>query len=390
MKFLQICPKPPKPLIDGGCIAMNDLTSGLKNAGHNVSVFAMATEKHPFVEGVNSGDFNYEEISTAINPVSAFVNLVSNKSYNISRFHHSSAECAIENILRGEEYDFVILESLYSCPYIDTIRSNSKAQIILRAHNVEHQIWDSLASKTSNALKSWYLSKLTVQLEKFELSVLSDLDAVITMTDEDGEWFRKAGVKNLHTLPFSIDFKEPKRQSTFDHVFHLGSMDWMPNVEGVKWLLEEVWPLVREESSEARIVIAGRGMPPEFKSEPSMGVEVLGEVKSAVEFLDRPGIATVPILSGSGMRIKAIEAMAAELPVVGTELGLEGLGLENGKNALIANSPNDFAQAILDLLSDPSKASMIAKNGAKHINQNFNTNLVFKDLISFLKKIGKF
>ncbi len=116
----------------------------------------------------------------------------------------------------------------------------------------------------------------------------------------------------------------------------------------------------------------------------------MGEVKSAVEFLDRPGIATVPILSGSGIRIKAIEAMAAGLPVVGTELGLAGLGLENGKQALIANSPNDFARAILDLLSDPSKASMIAKNGAKHINQNFNTNLVFKDLISFLKKIGKF
>jgi glycosyltransferase involved in cell wall biosynthesis len=139
---------------------------------------------------------------------------------------------------------------------------------------------------------------------------------------------------------------------------------------------------------EARLVIAGRSMPPEFRSTPSMGVEVVGEVESAAEFLDRPGIATVPILSGSGMRVKAVEAMAAGLPVVGTELGLAGLGLKNGTHALIANTPKDFARSIIDLLSDPRKASTLAKNGATHIRQTFDTKVVFKDIISFFKKIG--
>jgi glycosyltransferase involved in cell wall biosynthesis len=366
---------------------MDAMTRGLTSLGHNVKVIALATEKHPNVEGANSGNYEYVEISTSLNPIAALFNLFRNRSYNLSRFYHSSVVSKIEKTLKSYEFDVVILESMYACVYFDTIRKNTDAQIILRAHNVEHKIWAELAVKALNPFKSWYLRRLSGQLENFERSISSKLDGVVAITKDDGLWFKNAGASRIHTLPFSMEFSNQSSPNTFDHVFHFGSMDWLPNIEGVNWMLDEVWPLVRKESSEARLVIAGRSMPTELKSDSSMGVEVVGEVESAAEFLDRPGIASVPILSGSGMRIKAVEAMAAGLPVVGTELGLAGLDLENGTHALIANTPNDFARAILDLLSDSGKASAIAKNGSTHVQQKFDTTLIFNDLICFIKNI---
>lgn len=367
---------------------MDAMTQGLQSQGHKVKIIAMATQKHPLVDGANLGDFEGVEISTQINPFSALYHLFANKSYNISRFDNYKVASKIESALKEEQFDFVILESAYAFTYVETIRNNSKAQIILRAHNVEHKIWDDLAEQTLNPLKSWYLGRLARQLEECERTMSKLVDGVVAIAKDDAVWFERAGANHVHSLPFSMSFSDTNPQNTFDHVFHLGSMDWRPNVEGVKWMIEEVWPLVRVQMPEARLVIAGRSMPLEFRSEPSMGVEVVGEVESAAEFLDRPGIATVPILSGSGMRIKAVEAMAAGLPVVGTELGIAGLGLKDGTHALIANTPKDFARSIIDLLSDPSKASTLAKNGAIHIRKTFDTKVVFKDFTSFLKNIG--
>lgn len=388
MRLLQICPKPPRPIVDGGCIAMDAMTFGLRSQGHYVKVLAMATEKHPHIEGVNFGDYQSVKISTALNPIDALLNLLSNKSYNVSRFNHDSVANAITETLDTEEFDAVILESIYACSYVDLIRKHSTAQIILRAHNIEHKIWHDLTRKYINPIKSWYFKRLARQLESFEISVALLVDGVVAITEDDSRWFEKVGASRVHVLPFSMEFLEPKPQKTFDHVFHLGSMDWLPNIEGVKWMLGEVWPLVRAELSEARIVIAGRNMPPQFRSDQKMGVEVLGEVQSASDFLNRPGIATVPVLSGSGMRIKAIEAMASGLPIVGTELGLCSLGLEHDKNAMIANTSKEFARSILDLLSDPNKASRIAQNGYMHASKNFDTKLVFSDLIAFIKNFG--
>ena len=164
-------------------------------------------------------------------------------------------------------------------------------------------------------------------------------------------------------------------------------MDWEPNVQGVRWLVMEVWPIVREKLPKARLVLAGRNMPQEFTTDLAQGITVLGEVADAADFLKRPGIMTIPLHSGSGMRVKAVKGMEAGKPTVSTQLGVCGLGVANGKHALIADDAAGFASNIIILLEDREKARYIVKNGVQHIRENFSNKEIIMKLVEFLRQL---
>ena len=159
MNILQICNKPPFPAVDGGAIAMNNTTQGLLNNGHKVTVLAISTPKHPVnyenlpEEYIKNTNFQTVFIDTSIRLRDAFFNLFTKKSYNIERFISVGFTQQLQKILTRESFDIVIIESLFVAPYISTIKSISNAKIVLRAHNVEHKIWERI-SKNSR-LKSW-------------------------------------------------------------------------------------------------------------------------------------------------------------------------------------------------------------------------------------------
>jgi len=128
-------------------------------------------------------------------------------------------------------------------------------------------------------------------------------------------------------------------------------------------------------------------MPRSFRSEEDKGIEVVGEVKSAAEFLKRPGIMTIPLHSGSGMRVKAIEGMSAGIPTVSTTIGVCGLGVIHKKHALIADSAEDFASALIALLQDKHLANQLACAGKEHIQKTFSNKLIISELTTFLHEI---
>ena len=396
MRILQLCPKPPRPSLDGGCLAMDAITRGFVAQGHNVKMLVVSTEKHPFKieeldsDYVKSTAIEAVSIDTALNPTDALKSMVQGKSYHIARFYSKDFINKLEEILSNSQFDLIFFESLFLSSYAPILREHSNAKIILRAHNVEHSIWEGLADIAPKGLKKWYLYKLAAQLKKYESTKVNDFDALITITNEDADTFRNIGATlPIHTAPFGMDFSSSVEASTkeVNHVFHFGSMDWNPNIQGVEWLTKEVWPIVRKSISDAKLILAGRNMPDSFRSDPDKGIEVLGEIKSASEFFKRSGIMTIPIHSGSGMRVKAIEGMSAGLPTVSTTIGVCGLGLEHGKHALIADSAEDFSTALIDLLRDTELANELAISGKNHIQKKFSNRLIISELTEFLDTI---
>ena len=147
MKVLQLCLKPPVPMVDGGCIAMHTLSQGLLDQGIELKILTVATSKHPFLPDQISKKFKDQTaiegvfLDTSINVIDAFSALVTADSYNVNRFFSTDFDRRLIEILQENEYDIVHLESLFMTPYIDTIRKLSSAKVILRSHNLEHTIW---------------------------------------------------------------------------------------------------------------------------------------------------------------------------------------------------------------------------------------------------------
>ncbi|MDE0917577.1 MAG: glycosyltransferase family 4 protein [Flavobacteriales bacterium] len=397
MRILQLCPKPPRPARDGGCLAMDAMTQGLLADGHFVRLLAICTEKHPHVpehldsDYMRATKYHAVDVKTAVNTTDAVRHLIAGESYHIGRFNSPEFTSELENILRDDVFDVVILESLFMASYEAPIRRLSNARVVLRAHNVEHQIWHGLTQEARMGPKKWYLSKLTSQLKEYEINHLNNFDAVVPISEGDSLIFKDLGATiPMHVSPFGMDFEKRPAASALtsvDHVFHLGSMDWLPNIQGVQWLIEEVWPKVREQNQEATLFLAGRNMPESFKSDASLGIKVIGEVENATAFFTRNGIMTIPLLTGSGMRVKAVEGMSSGRPTVSTEIGVEGLGLVHGEHAFVANSPEEFAKHILLLLESSDTASKIAQSGQAYIRNKFSNKNIISDLVKFLEKL---
>ncbi|MCF8232284.1 MAG: glycosyltransferase family 4 protein [Bacteroidales bacterium] len=398
MKVLFICNKSPYPRYEGGPIAMNRLIEGMLDKGHEVKVLAINSQKYQV--NIHEVPKAYREktglelhfLDLSIKPFAAFKNLFTKRSYHVERFISKDFEERIVRILEENEFDIIQFETLYMAPYIETIRSLTNAPIILRAHNIEHQIWERVRKTTANPLKKFYLGHITRTLKRYEINSLSKFDGIAAITTRDAEQIKEFDEQARVTdIPFGIypgAFKVASlEESEFPSLFHIGSMNWMPNEEGIKWFVDEVWPMVHRQVPEVTLYLAGRHMPPWLKNLHKDKIEVVGEVDSAESFMASKGVMIVPLLSGSGIRIKIIEGMAAGKPVVSTGIGAEGIECNSGKDILLADSPEGFADSVVALLQDKQKAIEIGQNARRLIEEKYDNAAIVGKLETFYRKI---
>ncbi len=396
MNILQICNKPPYPPLEGGSIAMNAITQGLLNKGHSVKVLAVSSYKNrvlieSFPEWyLQSTHFESVFIDLKIKPIPAFLNLFSSDSYHVQRFISTDFENKLIEILQKNTFDIVQIETLYLTPYVKVIRKYSEAKIVLRSHNVEHLIWERIKANINNPFKKWYVVHLAATLKKFELSALHQFDGIAAIIKNDAEYFEKTGCsKALTTIPFGIEIE--KYSADFQHnsndLFHIGAMNWLPNQQGIKWFLEKAWPLIHKEIPSLKFVLAGRSMPEWLLHANFPNVEIVGEVEDAQAFIQSKGILVVPLFSGSGIRIKIVEAMAMGKIVITTSLGAEGLLCTHDKNIIIANSVEDFKDAVVEIVRNHGKREQIARQARLLIENEHDNTVIMDKLLAFYKQI---
>ncbi len=399
MNILILCNKSPYPPREGGPIAMNAVIEGLLRMGHRVKVLAANTNKY-FVK-MDEIPRDYRErtrietvfIDLSIKPAEAFINLFSRQSYHVQRFISSDFEHKLIEILTQEKFDIIQLEMLYLAPYVKTIRRYSSAKIVLRAHNIEHRIWERIATNCKNPVKRLYLGHIYRTLKRYELNSLQQFDGIVAITRNDASFFRQTGSRTpVIDIPFGVhlqDYPKPQAEKCAGpSLFHIGAMNWYPNMEGIRWFLEKAWPAIHSEFPDLTFTLAGRNIPAWMYNLRIPRLEIVGEVEDAQAFMRSKCIMIVPLLSGSGIRIKIVEGMSAAKTIISTTVGAEGIHCENGKNILLANTPGEFVEAVRSCILDPEKCRLIGNNARKLIEQEHNNDRLMEILTDFYRQIS--
>lgn len=398
MKILQLCKKFPYPLKDGESVAVTFLSSAMHELGVEIDLLAMNTTKHYFDMDLLPNTFNhYENIHVVpfdnkLKIKDAFLNLFSNKSFHISRYDLPVFREKIKKLLEKKRYDIVQLETLNLSPYIETIRKYSDAKIVMRSHNVEHEIWERITENTSFGLKKMYLKLLTKRLKAYELSRMNAYDLLIAITQRDLDKFVQLG-STIPAIdgPIGLDFdqysippdvEKPKKTISF-----IGSLDWMPNLEGLSWFIDTVWPIIQRKDPGIEFHIAGRNSPDWLKSDPTKKIVVHGEVEEARAFILAHPMMVVPLLSGSGMRVKILESMALARATISTSIGLEGIPAIDGKSVFIADEPDMFAQKVLDYFETDYEKNEIGLAARTFVKSNFDNKLIAQRILASYQKL---
>ncbi len=371
---------------------MNQTLEGMLEQGIEVSLLAMNTARH-WVELSELPDlysklahFDTVYINNSINPFSAFINLFTDKSYNVNRFVNKQFEKKLLQLLLLNDYDYVWFDSIYTSPYVDLVAANHTAKRICRVHNIEHHIWQNLTEHEPAFFKKKYLSLLTERLKKYELDILKRFDFLLPISASELDFLHQHSSSRIYLLPFGVDTLKHHQEYEMEYnsCYHIGSMDWGPNIEGVTWFLDEVWPGVLSEIPGISFYIAGKNMPASIYSRQSKQVKVLGEIDDFNSFSLQKNIMIVPLRSGAGIRIKILEAMQLGKTILSTSIGAEGLGLIDHETVFIADDKDTYVAILKKCFSDPALARRIGDNAKEFVHSRYNKQELYHNLHTYL------
>lgn len=394
LNILILLPRIPYPLRDGGAIAMNQTLEELVKQDCDVSVLAMNTERHYVEESElppvykQLKHFKTVYINNQIHPLSAFLNLFTDKSYNIARFEDKRFSAALIQLLKEDDYDIVLFESIYTSPYLKEVQQHAKAQCFCRVHNIEYLIWQRLAEHESNFLKRKYLLLLTERLKQYEIQTLKEFDLLLPISKQEEAFFIEHKINSSYCLPFgtSVNTYEPVEPEP-NSLYHIGSMDWAPNLEAVEWFLDEVWKTLQHELPDAKLYLAGKKMPKPIFDKQNKQTIVLGEIDDSIAFNISKEIMIVPLLSGAGIRIKIIEAMALGKCIIATTVAVEGIGVQHGVHMVIADTAEEFSSAIKQLLSDKNRQQQVGQQAKLFVQHFYQKEKMYHDLVEGFKNL---
>lgn len=370
---------------------MRSLLTCLIEEGLEIKHLCVSTDKHPFEAE------NYPEqirnttqaegifIDTRVRLFGALPYLWKRGSYNIDRFQSPQMSDRILSLMTGSTFDLVLLESLFLCPYVDLIRNQFNGKIFIRTHNVESDIWFDLARENQGFFKKRLLLKLAKDLRQYEISALPKADGLLTITDRDKDRFLELGIRiPSTTIPVNVACGEPLLPVP-NRLFHIGAMDWAPNKKAVLNLIR-IFPAIRREIPGTELHIAGRHAQKILQNVSIEGITVHDFVENAGEFMRSCGLLAAPIDSGSGVRIKILEAFANGIPVVTTPTGALGLETLENRCLLICRNDDEFVKACVSLIQSEETRSTLGATAQAYIKSEHSVENIRKKLREFFER----
>lgn len=307
--------------------------------------------------------------------------LASPLPYIVAAHANPAMNAAVENALELGNFDLLHCDSISVVP---AIPAHAGIPRIFNAHNIEAVIWERYVE---NERRPWVRLVLRSQLAKvvrFESCLPSVFDWCVTVSREDClEMQRRYGAQRVMVVPNGVDpeYYAPLPDPNEPALTYIGSLDWRPNQDAVRWLLESIWPLVRREIACASLSIVGR-KPPEWMRQlcNQAGVSLDADVADIRPYLGAASLVVVPLRIAGGSRLKILEAMATGRCVVSTSIGAEGLDAVHGRDIVIADDPARFAHECVTLLKDPIRRAALARSARSLVELGYSWRRISRSL----------
>ena len=311
---------------------------------------------------------------------------------SINRYRSGKMTAVIQNVLRAERFDAVVCDFL-----MPAVNFQSLADVVLFQHNVESIIWERHAATASNPVAKWYFGLQASRMRAWEGRVCTQVRHTIAVSPEDAARMTSMfGVRNVSDVPTGVDveyFAPPAASPRVADLVFVGSMDWLPNIDGMRFFVGDVLPLIRKSRPDCSVAIVGRLPTPEISGYAAADSKIIvtGTVPDVRPYLWGSSVSIVPLRIGGGTRLKIYEAIAAKVPVVSTKIGAEGLDIQAPEHFRLADTPQAFAEQCVALLSDGADRTRLADAAWDTVASRFSWEGVtgrFEDILQHAQRDG--
>ncbi len=386
MNILMLTPYLPYPLHSGGQIRTYNLLKKLSSR-HDITLCALIKDESEAQFASNLEKFcNVKLFKRSAKPFTLH-NIVktgfSSYPFLVVRNHVVSLKKYLtEQLQTANNFDLIHAETFYMMPHLPI----THVPILLAEQTIEYLGYESYAEKASPLIKP-LLNIDIAKLKRWEQYYWNHCQQLIVMSDEDQAYVKKHVNNNtpIDVVANGVDTAwfdaMPRKESQDPSILFVGTFRWLPNVEAVNFLVKEVWPLVNNKMPKAKLKIVGAHPSKSILAlQNSEGVEVIGNIPDIRTAFKSAHVLAAPVFSGKGTRYKILEALAAGTPVLATSTAVEGLHLEHGVHALVRNDAESFAQALIELLNNPTLRNTLRKNGRLFVKNQYDWPLISKKL----------
>jgi glycosyltransferase involved in cell wall biosynthesis len=300
-------------------------------------------------------------------------NLFSPYPYSVTKHYTGRFLDRLKELVAKNSYDLIQCEWTPYARYLEAVRN---VPTLIASHNVESQIWFRRSEHSDSAAGRVFFGMQAKKMESFERDALRDASWVTAVSQEDADIIRKWGIDRVSLVDNGVDlgfyYPESSKEDD-DEMLFLASLDWAPNIDGLKYFLSEILPLVVAQQPKARLTIAGRKPPADLRKycEAIANTNFVGEVPDVRPYLEKAAVIVVPLRVGGGSRLKILEAMAAGKAMVSTSVGAEGLSVSNKVQLILADDPKSFADASVRLMRSPGERRRLGSAGRKLVEDKY-------------------
>ncbi|MBT3250150.1 MAG: glycosyltransferase [Candidatus Pacebacteria bacterium] len=378
MKILMLTPYLPYPLLSGGQIRTYNLLKKLAKE-HEITLFPLIKEESerqyiPELEKYCAKVKVFKRSQKPFTLKNIYKTLISTYPFLVVRNHVPEIIGAVREELANDNYDLIHAETFYMMPHLP----KTNVPIILVEQTIEYLGYESYAKKAPFFIKPLLQVDIN-KIKKWERHFWRSAQKLIVMSQADKDYIaNEIGDENkIEVVANGVDSewfnKKRRKPPEKPTVLSVGTFNWLPNIEAVKFLVNRVWPLLKQQVKDVQLWIVGNAPTQEilnFQKKDS-GIKVTGNIPDIRDAFKSAHVVAAPVFSGKGTRYKILEAMAAGTPVVATSIAVEGLGVEDGKHVILADTAALMSDKIARLLDSPEERSLLSRRAKKFVTQQY-------------------